>query len=141
MSEFFATQDQEVFKVGPFKTREEAIKRAAMQEGWADGLFWVGELVQVAPPKLDAKDMLEAFHSEYEEKVGEEAAGNWPFETVEQKHIDKLGHDLNEVLCKWMIEHKAIPEFGTIENITEHDVSEGSIEATAKATEEKESPK
>ena len=136
MSKFFATQDQERFEAGPFQTREEAIKRAPMQEGWAEGPFWIGELVQVGLPRLDAKDILEAFHSEYEERVGD-AAENWPFGSVEQKDIDKLGKDLNEVLTKWITEHKAVPEFGTIENITEHDVSEGSVEATAKAPEEK----
>ena len=131
MGEYFATQDPDLFNVGPFKSREEAIKRAPMQEGWSDGEFWIGELVQVDPPVLDAGEILDGFHEQYKERCGD-PVGNWPLEDVEQKHIEELTKNLNRVFSDWLGEHNAVPTFGAMENITTHQIEEGTIEGEAK---------
>ena len=102
--------------------RKEAVEKAPKVHHY-EGEFWVGELVPVECPKVNAKIFLENMNETYSEKIGTEAVADWPFESVEQKDMDALGSGLTKVLQDWLTKHDAVPTFGTIENVTKHEVA------------------
>lgn len=107
----------EIWNGEEFDTREEAIiegKKEIEEEGLPNDSFEIGQIAEVFVSGVDVDYILENVAENTTDEVGE--VGEDYLDDVTKEDRDELEEKLNEVLFKWIKEHKYEPNFFKIEN-------------------------
>jgi len=99
-----------IFTFGPYDTREKCIEASEYE---FDDDFEVGKLKSYEP---HIPYLLDELTEQGCDNGGMD--GDWP--DITKKQEEDLENVLTDCLRKWLVENKAYPSFGLIEDVTEH---------------------
>ncbi|MCK5138370.1 MAG: hypothetical protein KAQ85_00875 [Thermodesulfovibrionia bacterium] len=116
--EWLGSTDEEMFNIGPYETKEQAIEEipndAALESGEE---FFIGQIT-VYEPSIDIDTVIENLDEQSAEECGETSEMWVDGFTKEAK--EELSNSLNLVLKGWLVHYKYTPEFGSVGETSTH---------------------